>query len=211
MNINAISTGQNTSVNTTATVVFGAGPGQVATPGLLLQNLSAGGTITLPKINQVPPTAPGTPGTTPGIGDGYMFYIKNIAQQPTTILAASGDTTDVALMTNINDSVLLIADASNSKWRNFGGSGSVNQFVSSAVANTLATNTRYLLMTAANTVTIPSTFPNYQPFSVMNESVGSVTITPASGTVNTTVSFTLTTLKGCTLIFDGVNTHLVDN
>jgi hypothetical protein len=210
---NPTSTGLNVLTNTTATLTLGFGPNMTAPPEVLVQNLTASGTVTLPKIGQVPPTAPGTPGTTPGIGDGYPLIIKNIAAFTTTITPASGDTCDVALVSNIGDTVLLVADNGNSKWRAIAPLVTTsNQVVTASGANTVASTTRYLIMTGAVTITLTTTtFPNYQPITIINESSGSDTITPSAGNINTTASFTLTTLKSATFLSDGTNWHLVDN
>ncbi len=209
---NFVSTGQNTLVNTSATLTLGTAGGQTAPPMYLIQNLAAGGTVTLPKINQVPPTAPGTPGTTPGISDGYPLWIKSIAQFPTTITPASGDTADIALISNSGDIVLLVADAANSKWRAYTPStgNSINAITAVAGAATLSANTRYLIESVAATITIPATLPVGAPYTIVNESSGSLTLTPASGTIDTTASFTLTTLKSFTLFTDGTNFHAIN-
>lgn len=212
---NPTSTGQDTLVNTSTALVLGFGPSQTAPPQMLVQNLAAGGTVTLPKINSVPPTPPGTPGTTPGIGDGYILIIKSIANQNTTITPASGDTADVALQTHNGDVTIFQADALNSVWRSvFNGSASSagNVITTVGAATTLAVTTRYLIVTAASTITLPTaTAPVGQSYAIINESGGSLTITPASGTVNTTASFTLTTLKSAQFFSDATNWHLLSN
>lgn len=213
---NPTSTGQNTLVNTTNTaLVLGFGPGQTAPPQMLVQNLSAGGTVTLPKINAVPPTPPATPGTTPGVGDGDIIIIKSISAQLTTIAAASGDTTDVALQSHTGDVTILQADAGNSQWRAvFNGSASTSGNTQVAPGTlstpTLASTTRYLLVTTAGTVTLPATLTAFQPYAVINESNNSLTLTPASGTINTTASFTLATLKSTQFYSDGSNIHVLN-
>jgi hypothetical protein len=209
---NPVSTGANTYVNTSASLVLGFGAGMTAPPQMLVQNLSASGSVTLPKIDSVLPSAPGTPGTAPGIGDGYLLIIKSIAQYTTTITPASGDTCDVSYVTNVGDVVLLQVDAQNSKWRAVAPiTTNTNQYVSVAAASTLAATTRYLLVTAASTQTINTTIePTFQPFTIINESSGSLTITPSSGNIDTTASITLGTLKSTTLLFDGVNTHCLN-
>lgn len=210
---NPTSTGQNTLVNTSATLTLGFGPSQTAPPQLLVQSLTASGTVTLPKIDQVAPTAPGTPGTTPGIGDGYVMIIKSTTWYTTTITPASGDTCDVALLTNSGDTCILQSDAGNSKWRSVSGQlvGGATQIATAAGAATIAATTRYQIVTAAATITIPAASNTGQPVTIMNESVGSLTITPASGTIDTTASITLTTLKSLTYIGDGVNFHLINS
>jgi hypothetical protein len=210
---NPTSTGQNCLVNTTATLTLGFGPGQTAPPQLLVQNLSAGGTVTLPKIDQVGPTAPGTPGTTPGIGDGYWLTIKNIAQQVTTITPASGDTCDISAISNNGDVIMLVSDAVNSQWRQISGTleGARTATVSTTASTTLAASTRYLIVTtAAHAITIPAGANIDVPFTILNESSGSITITPASGNINTTAAFTLTTLKSATFYGDGTNFHAIN-
>jgi hypothetical protein len=203
-------TGYNNLINTNVALVLGTGPSQTPTPMYLIQNLAAGGTVTLPKINQVPPTAPGTPGTTPGISDGYTLLIKNIAQFPTTITPASGDTCDVALISNSGDAVWLEADAANSVWRAITPGGAATGITTAAGATTLSPNTRYLILSAAATVTIPTTLGIGRPYTIINESTGSLTLTPVSGTVDTTASFTLTTLKSFTVFTDGTNFHAIN-
>lgn len=210
---NPTSSGQNTLVNTSATLTLGFGPGYTAPPQLLVQNLSAGGTVTLPKINQVGPTAPGTPGTTPGIGDGYLLILKSITWNTTTITPASGDTCDVAALTNSGDTCILQSDAGNSKWRSVSGQlvGGATQIATAAGNATIATTTRYQIVSAAATITIPATLNVGQPVTIMNESTGSLTVTPASGTIGTTASYTMSTLTSITFIGDGTNFHLINS
>lgn len=212
---NPVSTDTNTVVNTATTLTLGFGPSQTPPPQMLVQNLSAGGTVTLPPINSVVPSPPSTTNTQPGVGDGYVIYIKSIANQNTTIAAASGETTDVALQTHSGDVTILQSDAQNSKWRSiFNGSASSggNVITTVGAATTLAVTTRYLIVTAAATITLPTaTAPVGQAYAIINESNGSLTITPASGTVNTTASFTLTTLKSAQFISDATNWHLLSN
>jgi hypothetical protein len=205
---NFLSQGPGTLVNTSATLTLGFGAGQTAPPMVLVQNLTASGTVTLPKINQVPPSPPATPGTTPGVSDGDALIIKNIAAFTTTLTPASGDTCDVALIGIVGDT-WLVADAGNSKWRAVvPGVGSGSQVTSSAGNVTLSTSTRYFVhITTAGTITIPATFNALigQPFTIINDTSGSDTLTPASGTINTTASYTLTTLNSATFISDGTN------
>ena len=214
---NFISTGYNTLLNTTATLTLGLGPNQTAPPGLLLQSLAAGGTLTLPKINSVGPTAPGTPGTTPGISDGFPITIRNLAAFPTTLAAASGDTLDSILPTALNgtgDSLTLIASASQSTWYSVvptgGYSGSTIRTVAGAA--TLAPSDRFLIITTtAATITIqaPANYQVGQVYTVTNNTSGSLTLAPASGKIGTTTAYTLTTLLPLSFYTDGTDYQIV--
>lgn len=209
---NFISTGYNTLLNTTATLTLGVGSNQTAPPALLLQSLAAGGTVTLPKINPVGPTAPGTPGTTPGISDGYPITILSLAAFPTTIAAASGDTLGAGIPTAINGTgsvISLIASAAQSTWYAINPVGLVGPTIRTvAGAATLAPSDRFLIITttAATIATgAPATYQVGQEYVIDNTTSGSLTITPASGNINTTASYTLTTLTAARIITDGTN------
>lgn len=209
---NFISQGNSTQVNTTATLTLGVGAGQTAPPGLLLQSLAAGGTVTLPKINQVGPTAPGTPGTTPGISDGFPLTILSLTAFPTTITAASGDTLAAGIPAALNGTgsiIQMVASSSQSTWYPMNTVGLVGPTVRTvAGAATLLPSDRFLIITTtAATITIeaPANYQVGQEYIVDNTTSGSLTLTPASGNINTTASYTLTTLTAARVITDGTN------
>lgn len=209
---NFISQGQSTLLNTTATLTLGSGAGATAPPGLLLQSLAAGGTITLPKINQVAPTAPGTPGTTPGIGDGFPFAIMNLTAFPTTLAAASGDTIFTNVPTVVNGTgsmVQLVASSSQSTWYAMDPVGLVGPTVRTvAGAATLASTDRYLVVTttaSTQTIQAPANYQIGQEYVISNSTAGSLTLTPASGNINGTASYTLTTGLAARVFTDGTN------
>jgi len=213
---NFISQGQSTLLNTLTTCTLGVGPNYISTPGVLLQSLAAGGTVTLPKINQVGPTAPGTPGTTPGCGDGMPFTVLNLTAFPSTITAASGDSLYSNVPTVVNgtgSTVQLIASAGQSTWYAIDPVGLFGPTVRTvAGAATLAASDRYLIITttaATITVQAPANYQIGQVFSVTNNTAGSLTITPASGNMGTLASFTLTTLLATQFICDGTNFQFV--
>lgn len=212
---NFISQGQSTLLNTLTTCTLGVGPNFISTPGVLLQSLAAGGTVTLPKINQVGPSAPGTPGTTPGCGDGMPFTVFSLTAFPTTIAAASGDTLYAGVPTVINgtgSSLQLVASASQSAWYPVSPVGLVGPTIRTVSgAATLAASDRFLIITTtAATISIlaPANYQVGQIYGIDNTTGGSLTLAPASGNIQGVAAYTLTTLNVANVFTDGSNFFL---
>lgn len=212
MPANWISYGQPVLGPTTLTsLTLGSGPGQTAPPEFLLWNGASGGTITLPPINPSLPVPPGTPSTTPGVGDGFTITFKNVSGQPLTLTPAGSDTIDTYYISAASNIITLRASTANKNWYNMTGLGAGNTR-SVAGAATIATTDRYLIISAAAAVTLPapSNFPVDAPFvTVINTSSGNVTVTPASGNIDGLAALTIATVKEATLLCDGTNFFVV--
>lgn len=213
MPLYSISTGVPTLDTTLTSLTLGYGPNQTAPPDLLIYN-GASGTVTLPAINPTLPSPPTTPSTTPGVGDGFTMTIRNQAGNTITVTPAGSDALENVFLGGIGAQVKLQASAADKKWYNVtgtnglaGGGGSR----SVAGAATIATTDRYLIDSTASAITLPapSNFPTGAPFvTVINTSVGNLTVTPASGNIQGVAALTIATLKSATLLTDGTNFFL---
>lgn len=206
--INAISTGYET-LTITASTTLGYGSGQGAPPRILMCNATGAINVVLPKIQSVGPTPPGTPGTTPGVGDGMLLCIRNLTANAVTVAAASGDTlVDPLLLGGQGATENIFACYANSSWYRqinpLGGSG----VQTVGAATTVTTANRYLITSTATTITLPAATAvpvGVEIFTIINSSGGSDTITPVSGNINGTASFTQTTKTSIGVLSDGTS------
>lgn len=208
MPLYSISTGVPTQTTTNTALTLGYGPNMIAPPDLLFWACTAGGTVTLPSIESVLPVPPGTPGTSPGIGDGYTIKIKNTTGNALTITPVGSDTIDSYTLGGLNDIVTFQASLYNTNWNNLSASGALYPIKYQTNANyTVATTDRYLIESTAGTVTIPAptNFTAYVPFVTIISSNVLITVTPASGNINGQASRTIAAAGEASLMTDGTN------
>jgi hypothetical protein len=114
---NSISYGPETQLFTSG-VTFGYTPGLTSPVREAIMSASAGGTIVLPPTNPTYPNPPGTPGYSPGSGDGLQITVNTANTQAYTIAVTSGDTlaNGATLTGTVGLVASFISDASNSTW-----------------------------------------------------------------------------------------------
>lgn len=207
MPLYSISTGVPTFSTTNTTLTLGYGPGMTAPPDLLLWSCTTGGTITLPAIESVLPSPPATPGTAPGIGDGFVLKIKNTTGNALTLTPTGADTIDGYSVNGTGDLVSLQASLYNTNWNNLSSAGSYSSVRYVAGNFTVATTDKVIIDTTAGTGTIPapSNFTAYVPFVTIISSNVLITLTPASGNINGTASRTIAAAGEASLFTDGTN------
>jgi hypothetical protein len=212
--INSISQGAET-LTITASTTLGYGPAQIAPPRFLLCNASGPINVVLPTIPSVMPVPPGTPGTTPGVGDGLLLTIRNLTANAVTVAAASGDTlVDPLQLTGQGACENIAAVYGNRSWYRSVNPGGASGVRTVGAATTVTTADRYIITSTATTVTLlaATAVPvGVELLTIINSSSGSDTVTPAQGTVNGAASLTMTTKTSAGFISDGQNyfiTHL---
>lgn len=188
------------ALTVTSSTTFGVGSFQTPMPRLCVYNGTSGGTLTLPVINTVNPTPPGTPGTSPGVGDGALITINNIANKALTIAAGGSDTAEFTFVPALG-ALTLIASAAASKWYSAGQPD--NRAVRSVTAAaTISPVDRIVSIGASVSVTLPAATaaPVGQPIYVV--SAGSFTPTIV-GTISGVANITMAANTMNTLITDG--------
>lgn len=208
---NPISYGQDTVLNTTATITLGFGPGNMAPPRLLLMNVTQGATVNLPPISTGEPSVPGTLTAAVGVADGFVLTIKSLTNNPVTITPNGSDAADTIVLGAAGLVTNLIASVPGAKWYVVAGGGGESRTTNRLVTGnaTLAVSDRYLLDTASGTITLQTAalYPSYAPYTIVRDISGATTLTvsPTSPALINAVNLASISSASGTFYTDGTN------